>query len=68
MFVDTYRGSCIDARQCLMRWTHTHRPRSITRSPSWPTNGLALYTCNPDDFIGIEGLEVVPVGIRRPGG
>jgi tRNA(fMet)-specific endonuclease VapC len=23
--------------------------------------GLPLYTCNPDDFRGIEGLEVVPV-------
>jgi tRNA(fMet)-specific endonuclease VapC len=24
-------------------------------------NDLPLYTCNPTDFIGIEGLEVVPV-------
>lgn len=24
-------------------------------------NDLPLYTCNPDDFIGIEGLEVVTV-------
>ncbi|HUE90081.1 MAG TPA: type II toxin-antitoxin system VapC family toxin [Vicinamibacterales bacterium] len=24
-------------------------------------NGLPVYTCNPDDFAGIEGLEVVPV-------
>jgi tRNA(fMet)-specific endonuclease VapC len=24
-------------------------------------NGLPLYTCNPNDFVGIEGLEVVPV-------
>lgn len=24
-------------------------------------NGLPLYTCNPDDFIGIEGLDVVAV-------
>lgn len=24
-------------------------------------NGLPLYTCNPDDFAGIEGLEVVAV-------
>lgn len=24
-------------------------------------NDLPLYTCNPDDFTGIEGLEVVPV-------
>lgn len=24
-------------------------------------NGLPLYTCNPDDFSGIDGLEVVPV-------
>lgn len=24
-------------------------------------NGLAVYTCNPDDFLGVDGLEVVPV-------
>ena len=24
-------------------------------------NDLPLYTCNPDDFTGIDGLEVVPV-------
>lgn len=24
-------------------------------------HGLPLYTCNPDDFAGIEGLEVVAV-------
>jgi predicted nucleic acid-binding protein len=24
-------------------------------------NGLALYTCNPDDFAGIDGLVVVTV-------
>ena len=24
-------------------------------------NGLPLYTCNPDDFAGIDGLVVVPV-------
>lgn len=24
-------------------------------------NGLPLYTCNPSDFAGIGGLEVVPV-------
>lgn len=22
-------------------------------------NGLAIYTCNPDDFVGIEGLEII---------
>lgn len=26
-------------------------------------NGLPLYTCNPDDFAGIEGLKVVPVPV-----
>jgi predicted nucleic acid-binding protein len=26
-------------------------------------HGLPVYTCNPDDFIGIEGLEVVPVQV-----
>lgn len=29
-------------------------------------NGLPLYTCNPKDFLGIDGLTVVPVPI--PGG
>lgn len=24
-------------------------------------NGLPVYTCNPDDFSGIDGLDVVPV-------
>ena len=24
-------------------------------------NGLPVFTCNPDDFSGIDGLEVVPV-------
>jgi tRNA(fMet)-specific endonuclease VapC len=24
-------------------------------------NGLPLYTCNPDDFIGIDGLVVAAV-------
>jgi predicted nucleic acid-binding protein len=24
-------------------------------------NNLPVYTCNPDDFRGIDGLEVVPV-------
>jgi tRNA(fMet)-specific endonuclease VapC len=28
-------------------------------------NGLPLYTCNPDDFMGIDGLEVV--AIPHPG-
>jgi tRNA(fMet)-specific endonuclease VapC len=28
-------------------------------------NGLPLYTCNPDDFAGIAGLEVVPVLLAR---
>jgi predicted nucleic acid-binding protein len=27
--------------------------------------GLPVYTCNPKDFAGIEGLTVVPV-LRRP--
>ncbi|MBF6605918.1 MAG: type II toxin-antitoxin system VapC family toxin [Chloroflexi bacterium] len=26
-------------------------------------NDLPLYTCNPDDFIGIEGLDVVTVAL-----
>ena len=24
-------------------------------------NSLPIYTCNPNDFVGIDGLEVVPV-------
>lgn len=24
-------------------------------------NDLPVYTCNPDDFKGIDGLEVIPV-------
>lgn len=27
-------------------------------------NGLPLYTCNPNDFAGIEGLDVVAVPLR----
>ena len=26
-------------------------------------NDLPVYTCNPDDFSGIDGLEVVPVPV-----
>jgi hypothetical protein len=26
-------------------------------------NGLPVYTCNPNDFAGIEGLEVVSVPV-----
>jgi hypothetical protein len=26
-------------------------------------NGLPIYTCNPDDFTGIDGLEVVAVPV-----
>jgi predicted nucleic acid-binding protein len=28
-------------------------------------NGLPVYTCNPNDFAGIEGLEVVPVPLPQ---
>jgi predicted nucleic acid-binding protein len=28
-------------------------------------NGLPLYTCNPRDFEGIDGLEVVAVEVPR---
>jgi tRNA(fMet)-specific endonuclease VapC len=27
-------------------------------------NGIPIYTCNPDDFSGIDELEVVPVPFR----
>jgi predicted nucleic acid-binding protein len=30
-------------------------------------NGLPLYTCNPKDFKGIDGLTVVPVPVPTPG-
>jgi hypothetical protein len=30
-------------------------------------NGLPLYTCNPEDFTGIDGLTVVAVPIPDPG-
>jgi predicted nucleic acid-binding protein len=26
-------------------------------------NGLPVYTCNPNDFAGIDGLEVVRVAL-----
>ena len=26
-------------------------------------NGLPVYTCNPADFSGVDGLEVVPVAV-----
>lgn len=29
-------------------------------------NGLPLYTCNPKDFTGIDGLTVVPVPVSSP--
>jgi tRNA(fMet)-specific endonuclease VapC len=29
-------------------------------------NNLPVYTCNPDDFAGIDGLEVVPVPVPSP--
>ena len=29
-------------------------------------NGLPLYTCNPDDFAGIEGLTLRPVTVPDP--
>lgn len=28
-------------------------------------NGLPVYTCNPDDFSGIERLDVVPVPVPQ---
>ena len=28
---------------------------------------LPVYTANPDDFVGIEGLEVVAVTVPKPG-
>ena len=31
-------------------------------------NGLPVYTCNPNDFVGIEGLEVVLVPIPKGSG
>jgi tRNA(fMet)-specific endonuclease VapC len=31
-------------------------------------NSLPVYTCNPGDFVGIDGLEVVPVPVPDPSG
>jgi predicted nucleic acid-binding protein len=31
-------------------------------------NDLPVYTCNPDDFTGIDGLEVVAVPLPDPAG
>ncbi len=31
-------------------------------------NSLPVYTCNPGDFAGIDGLEVVPVPVPDPSG
>ena len=28
-------------------------------------NSLPIYTCNPNDFVGIDGLEVVPVRLPQ---
>jgi tRNA(fMet)-specific endonuclease VapC len=30
-------------------------------------NSLPIYTCNPNDFVGIDGLEVVPVRLPQVG-
>jgi len=30
-------------------------------------NGLAVYTCNPDDFAGIDGLDVIAVDVPSRG-
>jgi predicted nucleic acid-binding protein len=30
--------------------------------------GLPVYTCNPHDFAGIEGLEVIAVGLTNTSG
>ncbi|MBU6364865.1 MAG: type II toxin-antitoxin system VapC family toxin [Gemmatimonadetes bacterium] len=29
-------------------------------------HALPVYTCNPDDFMGIDGLDVVPVPLPSP--
>lgn len=29
------------------------------------SNNLPIYTCNPDDFAGIDGLEVIPVPVPQ---
>ena len=31
-------------------------------------NGLPVYTCNPDDFSGIDGLEVIAVAVPSGAG
>jgi predicted nucleic acid-binding protein len=27
------------------------------------SRGLPVYTCNPDDFLGVDGLEVVAIKV-----
>jgi predicted nucleic acid-binding protein len=29
-------------------------------------HGIPLYTCNPDDFEGIDGLDVIAVPVPKP--
>lgn len=41
----------------------TARPYDALIAATALAHGLPVYTCNPDDFSGIEGLEVVPVPI-----
>jgi predicted nucleic acid-binding protein len=42
---------------------HASRTYDAMIAATAVANGLPLYTCNPDDFKGIEGLEVVPVTV-----
>jgi tRNA(fMet)-specific endonuclease VapC len=46
---------------------HTARAYDALIAATAIANGLPLYTCNPADFEGIEGLEVVRVPVPDAG-
>ena len=49
----------------LRRRGRTVKPRAydVMIAATALANGLPLYTCNPKDFTGIDGLTVVPVSV-----
>ena len=42
---------------------HSARTHDAMIAATALANGLPLYTCNPDDFRGIEGLDVIAVPV-----
>ena len=49
----------------LRRWSARHVPRSENRTADALANELPLFTCNPADFMGLDGLTVA--AIPHPG-